>query len=146
VAVYTPFLAGQRVTADGLNKLIVQELMPWTALASVGSFASGYTAGTPAPRMRKLLVLGVEVWEFEGRINIASLAAGTPVTAFTFSSGNRVATERGFQQFASNTGFYGIRVAFAAATGVMTVGVPSAAGSACSGFLLDEIIITNPLA
>jgi hypothetical protein len=82
----------------------------------------------------------------EGRINISSLAAGTPVTAFTFSAGFRVATERGFQQFASNTGFYGIRVALAASTGVMTVGVPSAAGAACSGFVLDGIVITNPLA
>jgi hypothetical protein len=144
--VYTPFLAGQSLPAADLDSLLIQELLPWTNLASVGSFATNFTAGTPAPRMRKLNVLGVEVWEFEGRINISSLAAATPVTAFTFSAGFRVASERGFQQFASNTAFYGIRVSLVASTGVMQVGVPASAGSACSGFTLDGMVVTNPLA
>jgi len=144
--VYTPFTAGQRLTAGQLNSLLVQEIMPWTALASVGAYASGFSSDVPPARMRKISVLGVEVWEFEGRIKITSLAAGSAVTCFTFSSGFRVTSERGFQQFASNTAFYGARLSFVAATGVMQVGVPAAAGSACSGFTLDGVCITNPLA
>src|SRR5690348_15273105 len=144
--VYTPFLAGQKLTADDLDSDLIEELMPWTDLSSVGTFAGAFSADVPPPRMHKVRVLGVEVWEFEGRVKITSLAAATPVTAFTFSAGNRVTSERGFQQFASNTAFYGIRVAFAAGTGILQVGVPASAGSTCSGFTLDGIAITNPLA
>lgn len=144
--VYTPFAAGQRLPAADLDSLLIQEIMPWTNLTSVGVFASGFSSDVPAARMRKLSVLGVEQWEFEGRIKVTSLTANTLTTAFTFNSGYRVASERGFQQYASSTAFYGIRVDFIASTGVVSVGVPTAAGSTCSGFSLDGIIITNPLA
>lgn len=142
---YTPFAAGQRLTAADLNTLLITETMEWTNLASVGAFASGFTAGSPAPRMRKVIKLGVEQWEFEGRINITTLAANTQVTAFTFSVGFRVAKERGFQQYASTTAFYGMRVGFTSA-GLLAIGVPTGAGSGATGVLLDGIVITDPLA
>ena len=141
---YVPWLAGQTLTADDLDSLLIEETMAWTDLASLGSYATNFSAGTPAPRMHKLMVLGVEVWEFEGRINTTSLAAATNTTVFTFNTGYRVAHERGFQQFASNSSFYGIRMAFES-TGALQVGLPTAAGSSCSGFSLDGIVITNPL-
>lgn len=142
---YTPWVAGQRLTAGDLDSKIVQETMAWTALASVGSYASGFSAGGPAPRMHKLMVAGTEVWEFEGRINITSLTANTNTVAFTFNSGYRVTTERGFQCVGSNTGFYGVRVTFES-NGQLMVGVPTAAGSSTSGVLLDHVTITNPFA
>jgi hypothetical protein len=142
---YTPWVAGQRVTAGDIDSKIVQETMAWTALSSVGAYASGFSAGGPTPRMRKLMVAGIEEWEFEGRINISSLTANTNVIAFTFNTGFRVTTERGFQLVGSNTGFYGVRCTFES-NGQLMVGVPTAAGASTSGVLLDGISITNPFA
>jgi len=143
--VYAPFSAGQRVTATDLNTLIIQETMEWTNLANIGTFASGFTADARTPRMRKVVKLGTEQWEFEGRINITSLAAATSKTAFTFNTGYIVGSERGFQQYASNTAFYGMRVSFTMG-GLLSIGVPTGGGSSASGVMLDGIIITDPLA
>ncbi|SEO83628.1 hypothetical protein [Actinacidiphila rubida] len=143
--VYTPFNAGQTVTAGQLDTLIASETMPWTQLDSVGVLVSGFTIGTPAARMRKLMLAGTEIWEFEGRITIASLTANANTVAFTFNTGFRVGTERGFQCVGANTAFYGVRVTFEP-NGQLMVGVPTAAGSGATGVLLDNCTITNPLA
>lgn len=141
---YLPWAAGQRLTASDLDSLLVQELMSWTDLSSVGAYASGFSAGTPSARMHKISVMGVEIWEFEGRINITTLTANTNTLAFTFNTGYRVGTERGFQCVGSNSGFYGVRVTFES-NGQLMLGVPTAAGSSTSGVLLDGFCITNPL-
>jgi hypothetical protein len=145
--VYTPFAAGQPLTAGELNSQLVQETMAWTPLASVGSFASGFAAGsTPACRMHKMLVMGVEVWEFEGRITVTgTLTANVDTTCFTFNTGFRTGSERGFECVASASSFYPIRITFQS-SGQLHIGVPTAAGSAITSFLLDGCRITNPLA
>jgi hypothetical protein len=142
--VYTPFAAGQTLPAGQLNSQLVQETMAWTDLSLVGNYVSGFTPGTPAARMHKLMVLGTEVWEFEGRINIASLTNNTNANSFTFNTGFRVGSERGFQCVGSNSGFYGVRVTFEP-NGQLMVGVPASAGNLTTGVLLDGIYITNPL-
>lgn len=119
-------------------------VMGWTNLSSLGSYASGFTAGTPTPRMRKLLDYGSDVWELEGRI-VASppLLGATTTLAFTFSSGHRVANGRGFVTY--NSGHYGTRVTIAP-DGKLSFSVPSQAGDAVSNIWLDGIRITNPAA
>lgn len=142
MAIYVPFTAGQVLTADQLNTLLITETMEWTNLSSLGSFGSGFTAGTPTPRMRKLMVLGAEEWWFEGRIG-GTVSSGTPLTTcFTFSVGNRVAHERGFMTYATSAGLYAMFTAFTSA-GLIQVSVPSAAGGATS-VSLDGVRITNP--
>jgi hypothetical protein len=145
--VYTPFAAGQTLTAGQLNSLLVQETMAWTSLSSVGAFATGFAAGsTPACRMRKYLVMGVEVWEFEGRITVTgTLTANVDTTCFTFNAGYRVGSERGFECVASASAFYPIRITIQS-SGQLHIGVPTAAGSGITSFLLDGCRITNPLA
>lgn len=145
MAVYTPFLAGQTLTAGALNSLLAQETMPWTALSTIGSFGTGFSAGAPTPRMHKIVFLGTEIWEFEGRLNVSGLTANSNVVAFTFNTGYRVTSERGAQIVAANSAFYGARLTFEA-NGQMMLGVPTAAGSGVSGVILDEIRITNPFA
>jgi hypothetical protein len=143
---YAPFPAGATPTANDLNTLIVQETMVWTALSSLGAYASGFTAGNPTPRMHKIIEAGTEVWEYEGKINIASLTAGAAglATAFTFNVGFRPGSERGFMTYATSAGLYAAFLAIQPA-GTLKVGVPTAAGGAASASL-DGIRITNPLA
>lgn len=138
--VSAPWLAGQRITADQLNGII----MDWTALSDVGTFQTGFSAGDPTPRMQKLYEHGTEIWQFEGRIACTSFAAATTNVAFTFDTGFIVSGERGFQVYGSATAYYGVRVGFVS-SGNMTAGVPTSAGSGTSGFNLDDIRITNPL-
>ena len=116
-------------------------LMDWTPLSSLGSFASGFSASTPAPRMRKLNLLGTEVWEYEGRINASSLAPATTTTMFTFSAGHRPVNGRGFAVY--NSSHYAARLTITQ-TGPMSVSVPSEAGSGVSTIYLDGVRITNP--
>ena|SRR5689334_13742576 len=144
--VYTPFLAGQRVTAGGLSTLIVGETMAWTNLTALGTFQSGFAASTtPAPRMRKLMVAGTERWEFEGRINVTgTLTANTDTDAFHFNTGFRVGSERGYEVLGSSSNFYGLRLTFQS-SGQLHVGLPTAGGSGTGSFLLDQITISNPL-
>lgn len=140
MATATPWLAGQRITADQLNGII----MDWTALSDLGTFQTGFSAGDPVPRMQKLYEHGTEIWQFEGRIASTGFAAASTQVCFVFNSGFIVSGERGFQCYGSSTAYYGARVGFVS-SGNMTVGVPSAAGSSTSGFNLDDIRITNPL-
>lgn len=142
--VYTPFLAGQRATALGVNTNIVSELMAFTPLASLGAFGSGFSANVGAPpQLRRLSVAGVEVWEFKGRVDVTGLTAATTKTAFTFTTLS-TGSERGFEVYAANTSYYAARLSI---TGkIMAVGVPTAAGSSCSGIILDALRITDPAA
>jgi hypothetical protein len=118
-------------------------LMDWTVLSSVGSYSSGFSASTPAPRMRKLSVVGTEVWEYEGAINVSSLPVETTTTAFTFGAAHRPANGRGF--IAYNSSHYGARVTIAS-DGKLSFSVPTGAGVNVSKVWLDGIRITNPAA
>lgn len=119
------------------------ELMPWTNLSSLGSYAGGFSASTPPPRMRKLSVLGTEVWELEGAIAISSLAPNTTTTMFTFNSGHRPVTGRTYP--AGSSSHYTARITVAS-TGILSVSVPIEAGSGVGKVWLDGIRITNPAA
>jgi hypothetical protein len=118
-------------------------LMDWTPLASLGSYASGSSAASDAPRMRKLVVCGTEVWEFEGTVTVASISGGITVTVFTFSSStNYVSTvTRGYETYSN--GFYPGRVSFAT-NGTITVGLPTEAGSGSRNISLWGVRITSP--
>lgn len=116
-------------------------LMDWTPLTSLGGFSPGFSAGTPVPRMRKLVSMGTEVWEYEGRINIASLTPATTTTMFTFSGAHRPTNGRGFQVY--NSSHYGARLTITQ-TGPMLVSVPSEAGSGVSTVYLDGVRVTSP--
>lgn len=141
---YTPFAAGQRLPAADIDSLIYAETLAWTNLVDIGSFVSGFTSDAPPARMRKLMKAGTEVWEFEGRIKITSLTAGTLTTVYTFNTGYRVGSERGYQQYASNAGGNGMFVAFLN-SGLLRIVIPTAGGGSVTGFVLDGIAITNPL-
>ncbi|MFJ4808482.1 hypothetical protein [Streptomyces longwoodensis] len=118
-------------------------IMDWTALSSLGSYAGGFTASTPPPRMRKISMLGTEVWEYEGAINIAALSPNTTTTGFTFTAAYRPVTGRTFAVASSS--HYAARVTIAS-TGILTVSVPLEAGSSVGKFWLDGMRITNPTA
>jgi hypothetical protein len=144
--VYAPFPAGATPTADDINTKIVSETMAWTALSSVGVYASGFSAGVPAPRMRKLMICGAEVWELEGRIAITSLTAGVGglATAFTFNVGFRTGSERGYMQYCTSGNLYPMFTAIKA-NGQLQIGIATAGGSSTTSVSLDGIRITNPL-
>lgn len=120
-------------------------LTGWTTLttASLGSFSSGFSASTPAPRMRKIVAQGTEVWEYEGAITINSLLAATTVNVYTFTSAYRPSNGRGFVVY--NSSHYGARVTIGA-DGKLNISVPSEAGSNVSKVWLDGMRITNPAA
>ena len=118
-------------------------VMDWTALSSLGSYQSGFTASTPPPRMRKISLLGTEMWEYEGAIAITSLPAATTTLAFTFNSGYRPVTGRGFVTY--NSSHYGTRVTVAT-DGKLSFSVPTEAGSGVTKVWLDGMRITNPSA
>ncbi|MFM9703583.1 hypothetical protein [Streptomyces galilaeus] len=117
------------------------ELMAWTNLSTIGSFSGGFSADAPTPRMRKLSILGVEVWELEGRINANSLTPATTTTMFTFNVGHRPANGHGYMVY--NSSHYAARLTIAQ-TGLMSVSVPTEAGSSVSTIYLDGVRITNP--
>ncbi|GGV80509.1 hypothetical protein [Streptomyces thermoviolaceus] len=139
---YIPFRPGQRITADALNTLIVEEIMEWTALGTLGTFKNGCSAGNPIPRMRKLRVMGTEVWEFEGRVVMPSTAPGTSVDTFQFTSGPFVSAERGFCAYGFGS-TYAHRVGFTS-SGLIRCQTPSGSTSNSTGFMLDGFCITNP--
>lgn len=143
---YAPFPAGATPAANDLNTLIVQETMAWTALASVGAYTASFSAGTPAPRMRKLMVAGAEVWELEGRIAITSLTAGVGglATAFTFNVGFRTGSERGYMQYCTSGNLYPMFTAIKS-NGQLQIAIATAGGSSTTSVSLDGISITNPL-
>lgn len=146
MAVYTPFLAGQILTAGKLNSALIEELMEWTPWTTVGSFSSGFSAAPLTPMIRKVRVLGAERWEYKGRIAVVSttISANTNVTAFTFNAGYRPAFEHGFQLAGGSTGFYGIRVTVSPA-GLFQVGLPAAGPNTTSGILLDGLHVDAPV-
>lgn len=117
------------------------ELMGWTALSSLGSYSGGFSASTPAPRMRKISMLGTEVWEYEGAIAITTLNAATTTTMFTFTASHRPASGRGFVTY--NSSHYGTRLTIAS-SGTLTASVPTEAGSGVNKVWLDGVRITNP--
>lgn len=141
---YTPLLAGQMATPGALGDGLVELVMDWTPIDDIGNFGTNFSAGSPMPRMRKLSVLGTELWEFEGRISASAFAAATTLTAFTFDVGYRVSAERGFSCYGAGSIHYPIRAGFQT-NGTLVVSVPSAAGTTTTGFWLDECIITNPV-
>lgn len=141
---YVPVLAGQTLTADLLNTRIVEETMAWTPLDQLGTYATNFFAGSPAPRMRKVVVNGTEQWELEGRISCSAFAAAQVITVFTFNVGHRVSSERGFSCYGAGTIHYPVRVGFNT-NGTLVASVPSAVGTSTTGFWLDEVTITNPV-
>lgn len=142
---YVPFLAGRELTADLLNTRLIEEIMEWTPLDDVGNFSAGFTAASDTPRMRKVRILGVERWEYAGRVNIAALTANTDTLMFTFDVGFRPVTQHVFPLGGANTLFYTIRGSLPSSGG-WTVGVPTAAGNGTSAVFLDGLYIDNPLA
>lgn len=142
---YSPLLAGQYATPATVGAGTAMLLMDWTPIDDVGNFAANFAAAPVAPRMRKLLLLGTEVWEFEGRINCSpAFAANVTHTAFTFDIGYRVGWEREFAAGAAQSAHYPVRLGFMA-SGALTVSVPTAVGNTTSVVWLDGIRITNPV-
>ncbi|WP_329622915.1 hypothetical protein OG357_22900 [Streptomyces sp. NBC_01255] len=143
--VYTPFLAGEILTAGRLNTALVEEVMEWTLLSTIGTYATNFSANASnPPQMRKVKIAGVERWEYEGRITVAALASNANTTCFTFNLGYRPAFERGWQLGGATTLFYGVRATLSTA-GLLQVGVPTAAGSGTNAILLDGLYIDNPI-
>ncbi|MFF9910612.1 hypothetical protein [Streptomyces sp. NPDC013457] len=142
---YVPFFAGETVTAGKLNSRLIEEVMEWTPWASIGSFATNFTAnsGNP-PMMRKIKVLGVERWEYTGRIQVAALTANTDTLAFTFNANYRPVAERGWPNVGAVSAFYSVRVTLQT-TGQVRVGVPTAAGAGTNAIILDGLCIDDPL-
>ncbi|MGW1119249.1 hypothetical protein ACWD5B_19410 [Streptomyces tanashiensis] len=146
MAVYVPFLAGEELTSGKLNTRLVQEIMEWTPLTSVGAFTAGFSAATLTPMIRKLLFLGAERWEYKGRISVVAgtLVANVNTTCFTFNVGYRPTSEHGWQLAGGATNFYGVRTTIQP-SGALQVGVPTAAGNNCNGILLDGLHIDAPI-
>lgn len=143
--VYVPFLAGRELTADLLNTRLIEVVMDWTPIDDVGNYNTGFTASGDTPRMRKLKIMGVERWEFAGRVTISpSLTANVNTLMFTFDVGYRPSSEKGFPIIGSNTLFYNLRSTISSA-GLWQVGIPTAAGNNCSAVYFDSLYIDNPL-
>ena len=140
---YTPFLAGQKITADLLNTRIIQVTMDWTPLTSLGSYQGGAADGTPVARMRKFLFMGTEVWEFEGRVTIPTLAGGSSLAWFQFSATPFISGERGFFCYGFGS-TYAHRVGFVS-SGQCRVQTPAGSTGSSTGFLLDGCYVTNPV-
>lgn len=140
---YVPFLSGQKMTALLLNTRIIEEIMEWTALDTIGSFAGIASPGAVTPMMRKLRVMGEEVWEFKGRINISALTAATTTSLITMNTGYRVSAEHGFSVYGAGTAHYPVRLGFMT-SGTITASVPTAAGAGTSAVWLDGVIVIDP--
>ncbi|MFC8012198.1 hypothetical protein [Streptomyces cinereoruber] len=143
---YVPFLAGEILTAGKLNARLVEEVMEWTPLTAIGSFASGFSAASYTPRMRKVRILGQERWEYEGRISVVSgtIVANINTTAYTFNVGYRPTFEHGWQLTGGSTAFFGIRATISTG-GLLQVGLPTGAGNTTNGILLDGLFIDAPI-
>ncbi|MFF8839571.1 hypothetical protein [Streptomyces sp. NPDC015130] len=146
MVVYVPFQAGETATAGKLNSRLVEEIMEWTPLTSIGAFAGGFSAATLTPMMRKIRFLGQERWEYKGRISVVAgtIVANVNTTAFTFAVGYRPTFEHGWQLAGGTTGFYGVRTTISSG-GLLQFGVPTAAGNNTNGVLLDGLHIDAPI-
>jgi hypothetical protein len=142
---YLAFLAGENITAAKLNSRIVEEVLEWTPLSSLGVFASGMTANpAKAPKLRILRVLGTEVWLLEGRINTAGTSmVNTTVTMFTFNAPYRPTVEHGTHVYAATSSHYPVRLGLMV-SGALTGSVPTAATTP-STVWLDNVAFTNPI-
>ncbi|MFC8276246.1 hypothetical protein ACFUJR_27695 [Streptomyces sp. NPDC057271] len=143
--VYVPFTAGQKATADLLTTQLIEEIMPWTLWSSIGSFATNFSAnvGNP-PMMRKVRILGVERWEYTGRIQVATLTANVDTLAFTFNTGYRPVAEQGWPLLGAASAFYSVRTTLQT-SGQLRVGVPTAAGAGTNAIILNGAYIDDPL-
>lgn len=144
--VHVPFYAGEIVTADGLATRIVEVVMDWTPLASLGTFQNGFTANTAkVPRMRIERVMGSLQWLYEGRMNNTGAAnlVNTTVTMFNFTStDHRPLVEHGDEMYGASSSHYGVRVGLMT-NGNLTASVPAAAASPTTVWL-DDMCFTNP--
>ncbi|MFF2774865.1 hypothetical protein ACFVU3_08140 [Streptomyces sp. NPDC058052] len=144
--VWIPFLAGEVVDAHALNTRIIEVIMDWTPLASLGTFSSGFTPNPAmAPAMQITREMGVLHWKWQGRINNANPTnvVNTTQTMFTYaSSDHRPAVERGAEVYAANSSHYPVRLGLMT-SGALTASVPAASGGA-STIWLDTFWLPNP--
>lgn len=82
------FEVAGNLTVGGNGIYVISD---WATLSSLGTFQSGYTAGTPSPRVRKIMYLGTEVWEMKGRINFSAATTGSTIFSFTGGSSSAYA-------------------------------------------------------
>jgi hypothetical protein len=150
---FTPrtWVVGETVTAALMNQEIrdgftatYEETMAWTALSSLGSFATNFSAGTRTPRMHKFTLGGITVWEFDGTIAASAFAANVSHTMFTLTASHRVASERQYATGGAQSLHYPVRLGFTTG-GLIQGSVPTAAGSGTSSVWLDGVRITDPL-
>lgn len=131
-------------TDDSFESANLIQTMGWTSVNSIASLAAGVTADTDVPpRMRKYILFGTEVWEFEGRYNFTGFTFGSThiETAFTLNTGYRVTKERSFFVGSGPAGNTAIRITFQISGSVQI-------GRLVDGstyFRLDGLRITNPL-
>ncbi|MFE6223336.1 hypothetical protein [Streptomyces sp. NPDC057854] len=143
---YVPFYAGEVVTADKLATRLIEVVMDWTPLASLGAFQSGFTANpAKTPRMRIERVMGSLQWRYEGRINNTGAVnmVNTTATLFTFNSPYRPGTEHGDEVYGANSAHYPIRLGLLT-TGALTGSVPINAANPTT-IWLDDLCFTNPI-
>ncbi|MFE6225489.1 hypothetical protein [Streptomyces sp. NPDC057854] len=142
---YYAFLAGETLTAAKLNTRLIEEVMEWTPLANLGTFATGMTPNAAkVPRMRILRILGTEVWEYEGRINTAGgTLVNTTQTLFTFNSPYRPSVEHGTAAYAASSAHFPVRLGLMT-SGALTASVPTG-GASPTTVWLDNVRFTNPL-
>ena len=136
---YTPFLAGQKLTADLLNTRLLELVMDWTDLDVIGSYSANGAAATATPQMRIVRELGTLRWDFKGRINTTGVTPSVTTTLFTFDGDHLVAQEEGFQAYAAGSIHYGGRLGFMT-NGNLTLSVPSASNAPTSVWLTGKTI------
>ncbi|MGA5084099.1 hypothetical protein [Streptomyces pseudogriseolus] len=120
-------------------------LLDWTSLASIGAFQTGFSASTTQPpRLRKILDLGTEVWEFEGNIEAPNAAIHSVLHVFTFAAGHRVAASRTLD-LPGNSINYQRWWGQLSSDGRLLAGLPSDASSSTATHIsLTGLRITNP--
>lgn len=140
---HKPLFAGQLATPGALDDSLVKVVMDWTPIDDIGNFSANGSAGSMTPMMRKVVLLGEDVWLLRGRINTTGITAATTFTLFTFDLGHRVASERGFSVYAAGSLHHAARLGFNS-NGTLTVSVPSAAGNNTTIIWLDGCVINSP--
>ncbi|NML55657.1 hypothetical protein HHL19_36440 [Streptomyces sp. R302] len=142
---YTPFYAGEVVTAEALGTRIIEIVMDWTPLVSLGNFQSGFSPN-PAkpPRMQIRRTMGTLEFLYEGRINNSGTnMVNTTAVMFVFTVADCIpSVEHGDEVYGANSSHQPIRLGLLA-NGNLTGSV--AAGSANpSTIWLDDTHFTNP--
>ncbi|MFF8408973.1 hypothetical protein [Streptomyces omiyaensis] len=142
---YEPFAAGEIITAEKLRTRIVEVVMDWTPLASLGTFQNSFTANaTMAPRMRIVRVMGSLEWQYEGRISNtgAQPLVNNVVSMFLFDAAYRPTVERGFTGYGASSAHHGVRIGLMV-SGSLSASVP-AAGTSPTSVWLDGMRFTTP--